>query len=125
MPLEDNFDPNAPQPQPFSESQPRSNEPPRERGPNNLPEAHDKTTEQISSLSNFNVSDALGLPLLTKDIKTNGSQPRDRESNSGFLADHGGSGTGYFGLFSQRDRLVACASAIMILGPLFFGMMRG
>ena len=114
---EENFDPNAPQPQP-------SNEPPPTRGPNDLPEAHDKTTEQIHSLSNFNVSEALGLPLLTKDIKTNGSQPREQTAGAASRGDQGDP-SGPFGLFSSRDRLMFGASAVMVLGPLFFGMMQG
>jgi len=118
MPLEDNFDPNARQPQPSNEPQPA-------RGPNNLPEAHDKTTERIHNLANFNVSEALGLPLLTKDIKTTSSQPREQAAGAVARDNDSGSFGGYFALFSQRDRLVAGASAIMILGPLFFGMMRG
>ena len=125
MPLEENFDPNAPQPQHSNEpSQQPANEPQSARGPNNLPEANDKTTERIHSLSNFNVSDKLGLPLLTKDIKTNGSQPRDLGAGA-VARDESGNSGGPFGLFSSRDRLVLAASAIMILGPLFFGMMRG
>ena len=115
MTLEENFDPNAPQPQ--------SSKEPAARGPNNLPEAHDKTTEQISSLSNFNVSEALGLPLLTKDIKTNDSRPHDLGAGAVAYGDQGDS-SGPFGLFSSRDRLILAASAVMILGPLFFGMMQ-
>ena len=111
--------PDAPMP-------PRAPEPPPALS-NDLPEAHDKTTEQIHSLSNFSVSEAIGLPLLTKDVgKTGpktGSQTRDRTSNGDRVVMDWREAT--FGLFNREDQMMFAAGALMVLGPLFFGMMRG
>ena len=98
---------------------PRSDVPPP--APSNaLPEAHDKTTEQIHSLSNFSVSEAVGLPLLSKDIgKTSPTgRPDSRAAASGPRQ-------GYFGYYSSEDRIMAAFAIVMILGPLLLGAFRG
>jgi hypothetical protein len=87
---------------------------------NNLPEAHDKTTEQIHEMSNFHVSEALGVPLLSKDIGKSGQQTASSGRRAG-ANDRAGS----FGYYSSQDRMMAAASAVMILGPLLLGALRG
>lgn len=93
---------------------------------NDLPEAHDPTTEKIHSLSNFHVSEALGLPLLTKDVGKTGStterKPETGRKLSGMADDPG---PGLFAYYSAQDRLMAAAVCAVILGPLFFGALRG
>jgi hypothetical protein len=90
---------------------------------NDLPEAHDATTEKIHNLSNFHVSEALGLPLLTKDIGK--TSPTGRTTASRADAVAGGERQGYFSYFSGQDRLMFGAAALIILGPLLLGAMRG
>jgi len=87
------------------------------------PKEHDKTTEQIRSLSNFNVSEALGLPLLTKDI----GKPTRREGTGTTASAQNGTRESFFnfGYYSAQDRLMGAAVCLIILGPLFLGAFRG
>ena len=90
-----------------------------------LPEARDETTKQIHELSDFKVSDYLGLPLLTKDVGKTDEPARkadDRTSKPAARWQFGGGNI--FAPFDSRDRWIAVAMAAMILGPLFFGAMR-
>lgn len=105
------------------------------RAPNDLPEAHDPTTARIHRLSSFNVSDALGIPLLTSDIGKNSeesgahaegrlmggpeAQGRSGGGQGGGFSTH--SVSGLLAVFDKRDGFALVAVVVMIWGPLFFG----
>ena len=96
------------------------------RPQNDLPEARDSTTENIHNLSNFNVSDALGVPLLTKDVGAaqprSGSQEEGRRVAGETETRKGGSfAGGVFDVFGHRDRLAFGVATAMMLLPLIGG----
>jgi hypothetical protein len=91
-----------------------------------LPEARDETTKQIHEMSNFSVSESLGIPLLTKDVgKTNGDTRGSERLRQD--SDRRGARFSLFDVYSDvdpRDRLMAIVSAVMVLGPLALGAFR-
>jgi hypothetical protein len=104
----------------YAPEPPRPHEPPPARAANDLPEARDKTTERIHNMADFKVSEYLGLPLLTKDIGR--KEPRT-DAQPG--RRRGGFADTYFGYFSSQDRPMLAAAAVINLGPLFLGALRG